>query len=529
MGAVVRLHRIRTVGEYEGLRAAEATTARGRSLTSWVFGDGALSGAAHGGGGASFTWTAADSERVAALHRWSRDALCSPAAPLAATRVAIHTVADAVGAGPPIGTVHIDMVVRLQALSSRAAIAATSPAQHGWDGADSITLFDVVDGPPPPPLPTPTAAAAAEASNAAAADDNSPLLGVWLDGRISPRVAQPLVYHLQQLRCADMSAGWLRLRNVRLVGASHAAVGAPQATLGGALGGGSGGCRATALGLLIEPSTSVMLLPHGHALIPTQPTHPLRAHAPTAAHGVATGPAAGAPTAAQGAPTPAPPARCHPTVAATSSFAAARASSAAPFAAPTASPTAGPPHGPHAALTTLSLPPALLAALPLQTIRGVIDAHTRAPCLLRVRARVVQIFPAQPQRWTYQNPRQGMAAPSEVRDMLPAEPLPLPTMPATACDATWSYRLVLQLADPADDEPAFLGAAVHGPEGARFFSGLPAADLERSNATLAALQSRVAPLMAGDSAEYCLWAHRPVAADQSERGVAYHVVATHCL
>ena len=47
----MRLHRLRVAGEFDGVLHAEATATRGRSLTSWVFGDGAPSAGTAGVGG----------------------------------------------------------------------------------------------------------------------------------------------------------------------------------------------------------------------------------------------------------------------------------------------------------------------------------------------------------------------------------------------------------------------------------------------------------------------------------------------
>jgi len=89
--------------------------------------------------------------------------------------------------------------------------------------------------------------------------------------------------------------------------------------------------------------------------------------------------------------------------------------------------------------------------------------------------------------------------------------------------------MVLQLAD-ADDGQAHLGAALLGAEAEAFFPGLPAADLRRCNATLAALRSRVAKLCDRDAppSVFVLWACRPEEAEAGSRGVAYHVVGTQC-
>ena len=39
MGAVVRLHRVETKGEYDGVRHAQGKSTRTASLTSYVYGD----------------------------------------------------------------------------------------------------------------------------------------------------------------------------------------------------------------------------------------------------------------------------------------------------------------------------------------------------------------------------------------------------------------------------------------------------------------------------------------------------------
>ena len=87
---------------------------------------------------------------------------------------------------------------------------------------------------------------------------------------------------------------------------------------------------------------------------------------------------------------------------------------------------------------------------------------------------------------------------------------------------------MLHLAD-AEDEPASIGAILADEHAETFFPGLPAADLRRSNASLAALCARVAALRDGGATTFCLWACRPNPDDTTPHAVAYHIVATQCL
>ena len=72
VGAVVRFHRLRVTRCFDGVLHAEATRARGQSLTSWVFGDGDDPAADRSSGG--FTWTADHTARARALREWR----CAP-------------------------------------------------------------------------------------------------------------------------------------------------------------------------------------------------------------------------------------------------------------------------------------------------------------------------------------------------------------------------------------------------------------------------------------------------------------------
>ena len=106
-------------------------------------------------------------------------------------------------------------------------------------------------------------------------------------------------------------------------------------------------------------------------------------------------------------------------------------------------------------------------------MKQALDHHAAAPCLLRVKARIRRAFPAEPLLWTARDDASS----------------------ATAHDAAWEYRMVLQLADTADDK-AYLGAVVAGESASTFFAGLPPTDLSRSNASLFALRQRVTALCA---------------------------------
>ena len=68
-------------------------------------------------------------------------------------------------------------------------------------------------------------------------------------------------------------------------------------------------------------------------------------------------------------------------------------------------------------------------------------------------------------------------------------------------------------------------------EAARFFVGLPPADLAASNVTLASLTARIDALCAPDAppTEFGLIAYRPHPARDDALGVAYQIVGTQCL
>ncbi|KAL1526423.1 hypothetical protein AB1Y20_015135 [Prymnesium parvum] len=140
--------------------------------------------------------------------------------------------------------------------------------------------------------------------------------------------------------------------------------------------------------------------------------------------------------------------------------------------------------------------------LPVLSISQVQDQHRNAPSLLRTRARVVGVFPTDPFAWTQLEDSGGNGG-------------------------RYEYRMVLQLAD-VDDPTSYIGAYLLGDEAALFFSGLPPADLQRSNVTLAALQQRIDLLcdLGGPPVEFCLVSYRPCPQDDSETGVAYRVHAT---
>lgn len=172
---------------------------------------------------------------------------------------------------------------------------------------------------------------------------------------------------------------------------------------------------------------------------------------------------------------------------------------------------------PPAASTAVAGGGAVLSA-PFCSLRRAIDEHAQVtaatPRLLRVRARVLRVFPTDPRLWT-------------ARAM---EPDTAPVVAAVgAMETPWVYRMVLQLCD-ADARDVSVGAVLADAEGAAFFGGgLPPADLCQCNATLAALQARVAALCDGRVLELALWLSRPREDETSERGVAYHIVGTQCL
>jgi len=161
-------------------------------------------------------------------------------------------------------------------------------------------------------------------------------------------------------------------------------------------------------------------------------------------------------------------------------------------------------------LTVLRLPKRTTSTLPLLTLRTAMDQRSSAPCLVRVRARVLKVLPTDPRLWTTATDAQGAA------------------MAGGDHSAAWSYGMVLQLGD-AEEENVYVGACLVGEEAEHFFPGLPAADLHKSNATLAALRARVAALEQAGPSEFCLWAFRPSPSDLSDRGVAYHIVGTQCV
>jgi hypothetical protein len=378
-------------------------------------------------------------------------------------------------------------------VSDDATSAAAMPARHGWDASQPLALCTLVD---------PVAEGAQQ-----------PSVTVWLDRKVASPVAEHVLSHLRLGRSAAYRGGWLRLRNARLVR--------------GEAGGGGMADAAAALrevALVIEPNTSLMRVPDFHASVPSSAVAEPAATRDATASGARGGTAA--PPANRAASAPAPPSRASglrllppgvPKEAEVRGAHGAVCTRAASDLQPDQlhrhqQPAAYDPRGASrpsarsvlARSTQLTLPTVTVESMRVLSLREALDSHGHAPCLLRVRARVLSAFPTDPRLWTYNRSAGGGER------------------------EAWSYRVVLQLADERE-ESVFLGAALLDDEASAFFHCLPPADLHKSNATLASLRKRVDALCASGATEFCLWACRPLAGETSERGVAFHIVATQCL
>lgn len=225
IGSVVRLHRLRTVGEFEGCRQAEATTTRGRSLTSWVFGD-AKPAAVDGGVNAAsatasttdYTWTPSDSARVATLQQWARTAL-GLSAPLSMPLIRPLSVEDVATGTAASASAIVDLLVQLHSLAPEQRVVAQPAAAAAY--AAEAARRGV-------PVPTPTCGVAGWGGS-----QPCPLLKVKDPGASSATadvyveaeaaVAVVRLLHRHLAIAANENGGaeqWLRLRAVRLVHAS---------------------------------------------------------------------------------------------------------------------------------------------------------------------------------------------------------------------------------------------------------------------------------------------------------------------
>ena len=166
-----------------------------------------------------------------------------------------------------------------------------------------------------------------------------------------------------------------------------------------------------------------------------------------------------------------------------------------------------------------SIPPSALRArcslhhLELLSVKQVQDRHAAAPCLMRVRARLLRALPADPLLWTTCD--------------APAAPGPAGVgVVAGAPPTRFTYRMVLQLED-AETQQVWLGALLYAEQAAEFFGGvgLPPTDLRTDAASLGRLQDVVRSLCASSALlELGLVSFRPDPADKSENGVAYRIV-----
>ena len=532
VGSVVRFHRIRPSGVYDGIRQLEATAQRGLCLTSWVYNNEESIGPP---GVKSHTWTADDAARVGALAAWARSNLAQSDGPFVAARVSLRTLTEAVavvaGRLPP-GTVSepMDLVARVNAVGTTASQLVAAPSRHGFAPSASA-----------PQQPTPLLHLAHEPA----------AVPVWLRADLFSAVADALLTHMRDGGTSsagvgggagDYAGGWVRLRNVNVVARS-------------------GGHGTAAVAVLVHKDSSVMRLPDYHADVaaataslpqPAQadprgappscaPPHPAPAVPRPPAHGVTLLPPGQASPAirlgAHGAVCTRPAADLLPeslhrhqaqqpslNPAISGGGGGIRSGNGATTTATTTANTAmssAVGGASCAPLTIVSLPPSVASPPPpLLTVKQALDHHAAAPCLLRVKARIRRAFPAEPLLWTARDDASS----------------------ATARDAAWEYRMVLQLADTADDK-AYLGAVVAGESASTFFAGLPPTDLSRSNASLFALRQRVTALCAESAppTEVCLWACRPEAAaapreahsnhqePSGVHGVAFHLVFTQCM
>ena len=191
IGAVVRFHRLRVTRCFDGVLHAEATRARGQSLTSWVFGDGDDPAADRSSGG--FTWTADHTARARALREW-----------------ALRTLPDADDDAPsPFSPPHRPAASVAAAAGAAASAAAANPDDH-----TPTELVVRLGGGGAAPAIGPVLVYEGRAPAAGALPNPSAVLRIDKELRAQP--AQLILDHLRGAPRADFRLGWLRLSNVRL-------------------------------------------------------------------------------------------------------------------------------------------------------------------------------------------------------------------------------------------------------------------------------------------------------------------------
>ena len=139
-------------------------------------------------------------------------------------------------------------------------------------------------------------------------------------------------------------------------------------------------------------------------------------------------------------------------------------------------------------------------------MRQVQDQHAAAPCVMRVRARLVRVLPTDPLLWTCAQPAGGVGG---------------SVGGGVGAAARFSYRMVLQLED-IEAEAAWLGALLLDEQAEAFFGNLPATDLHRDELSRSRLEGAVESL----PLELGLVSYRPDPNDSCETGVAYRIVST---
>ena len=152
-----------------------------------------------------------------------------------------------------------------------------------------------------------------------------------------------------------------------------------------------------------------------------------------------------------------------------------------------------------------------LRRLELLSVRQVQDQHAAAPCVMRVRARLVRVLPTDPLLWTCAQPAGGVGG---------------SVGGGVGAAARFSYRMVLQLED-IEAEAAWLGALLLDEQAEAFFGNLPATDLHRDELSRSRLEAAVESLLrARTPLELGLVSYRPDPNDSCETGVAYRIVST---
>ena len=531
VGSVIRLHRIEPKAPWNGVRQAQSVSCRGgKSITHWVVGDAALAAGqdAHVVGehfadaswnSGTFTWSEKDSARVRQLEEWSRTELSRAGGPLSAFHCKTPSLTEAnagvrqqlshgwlhAPAPQPANFRELDLLVQLGPPLAEAAVAAACPSVHGSGGSGTLLAMAELHD----------AGGRAYVVAGGALKAGLPASGalqvrarLYLAHTVPVMLAQVLLRTLT-LRCAeatnasaaeDFSEGWVRLRNVRLHWSS-ASEGAPWRKV------------------IFDSKSMAMRIPNHHAQV--QPLRSgcrgIRDSGPTMSSMPAPSPQSSAPVTAttnrQGLSLLPPGARGEERPGATRMR---RGITRLVKYAHTVNELPGDaevvtllsahqPHGgalmPVSGLHTRTL--LLPFASPAISIREVHDRYADAPCVHRVRASVLQIFPCDEREWTVKAPHMSL----------------------------YSYAMVMTLADIREQTMlATLSATLLGREGERFFSalGLPATNLQRGNVTLAVLRAQINALCASAPIELCLLAYRPSPEDTSCTGVAYQVVGTMC-